>query len=77
MNNEYKGFVYSKKEISKDEITELEKSCSRRFKCKVDLNFVQNNYNGIKVDLCDLGVEISFSIDRLKEKMSEYILKAI
>lgn len=77
INNEYKGFVYSKKEITRDQIIELEKSFSNRFNSKIDLVFIQNNYNGIKVDLGDLGVEISFSIDRLKEKMSEYILKAI
>lgn len=77
INNEYKGFVYSKKEITRDQIIELEKSFSNRFNSKIDLVFIQNDYNGIKVDLGDLGVEISFSIDRLKEKMSEYILKAI
>ncbi|MBP5779262.1 MAG: F0F1 ATP synthase subunit delta, partial [Campylobacter sp.] len=33
--------------------------------------------NGVKIDVEDLGFEISFSIDRLKNKMSEYILKAI
>ena len=38
---------------------------------------VKSDYNGIKIELDDLGVEASFSVDRLKAQMSEYILKAI
>ena len=36
-----------------------------------------NAYPGIKVELDNLGVEVSFSAERLKAQMCEHILKAI
>ena len=44
---------------------------------KVEFETIKNDFNGIKIELDDLGVEVSFSIDRLKAQMSEYILKVI
>ena len=41
------------------------------------LEVAKSDYNGIKIELEDLGVEASFSMDRLKAQMIEYILKAI
>ena len=58
-------------------VSELESSFSKRFNAKIILEPVKSNYNGIKIELDDLGVEASFSVDRLKAQMSEYILKAI
>lgn len=77
LNNEYIGKIYSKDEISQMQIKEMEKSLSKKFNAKITLDYIKSGYNGIKVDLDELGVEISFSIDRLKQDMSEYILKAI
>ena len=75
--NEYSGKVYSKNEISDAELKDLENKFSKKFDAKIKLEAVKSDYNGIKIDIEGLGVEISFSIDRLKSKMSEYILKAI
>jgi len=77
MNNEYSGKVYSKNEIGKDELKNLEEKFSKKFNSTIHLEAVKSDYNGIKIDIEELGVEISFSIDRLKSKMSEYILKAL
>lgn len=75
--NEYGGKVYSKNEISDAQLRDLENKFSKKFDAKIKLEAVKSDYNGIKIDIEGLGVEISFSIDRLKSKMSEYILKAI
>ena len=76
-NNEYHGKVYSSSQIEKSKIKELETQISKKFNANIKLEPVVTNYNGVKIDVEDLGFEISFSIDRLKNKMSEYILKAI
>lgn len=76
-NNEYHGKIYSSKAIEKSKIKELETQISKKFNANIKLEPVIANYNGVKIDVEDLGFEISFSIDRLKNKMSEYILKAI
>lgn len=75
--NEYEGTIYSKDEISKEQISELENLLSKRFNSKISLKFVQSDYSGVKIDLEGLGSEISFSLDRLKHGISEYVLKAI
>ena len=76
-NNEFYGKIYSSKEIEKSKLKELEAQISKKFNANIKLEPVIANYNGVKIDVEDLGFEISFSIDRLKNKMSEYILKAI
>ena len=65
------------KEIEKSKLKELEAQISKKFSANIKLEPVIANYNGVKIDVEDLGFEISFSIDRLKNKMSEYILKPI
>ena len=76
-NNEFYGKIYSSQDIEKSKIKELEAQISKKFNANIKLEPVVTNYNGVKIDVEDLGFEISFSIDRLKNKMSEYILKAI
>lgn len=77
MQNIYLGKIYGSYDLSSDEVVALEDKFSKRFNAKIKLEVVKQEYNGIKVELNDLGVEVSFSVDRLKAQMSEYILKAI
>lgn len=75
--NKFKGIIYSDEDLIKDQISKLESIFSKKFDANISLDFDKGDYSGIKVDLEELGVEISFSMDRLKRDMSEYILKAI
>ena len=77
MDNVFYGKIYGGSQISQTQISELENSFSKRFNAKIILKPVKSDYNGIKIELDDLGVEPSFSVDRLKAQLSEYILKAI
>ena len=76
LNNEYVGVVYTNQELSKDYVSSIEKQFSKKF--DVNLSLSQNvcDYDGIKVDIDGLGVEISFSKERLKSQMIDHILKA-
>ncbi|HDX6294449.1 TPA: F0F1 ATP synthase subunit delta, partial [Campylobacter fetus subsp. venerealis] len=73
----FSGLISGNFELSAAQKTELEERFSKKFGAKIEFENIKNNYNGIKIELDDLGVEVSFSIDRLKAQMSEYILKAI
>lgn len=75
--NEHNGIIYSKENVSDEQIKNLEGLLSKRFNSKISLDFQESDYNGVKIDLESLGLEISFSLDRLKQGISEYILKAI
>ena len=75
--NSYSGIIYTNNELSKQYIANMEKQFSKKF--NIRLKLVQNicDYDGIKVDIEDLGVEIGFSKERLKAQMIEHILKAV
>ena len=77
LDNKYLGKIYSDREIDAAKIKDLEEKISKKFNADIKLEPVKSELEGIKIEIEDLGFEISFSIDRLKQKMSEYILKAI
>lgn len=76
-NNTYEGSVSTNFKMSQAQIATLEENFSKKFNSKIKLNANENSYPGIKVELDDLGVEVSFSVERLKAQMTEHILKAI
>ncbi|WP_297573857.1 F0F1 ATP synthase subunit delta [uncultured Campylobacter sp.] len=76
-SNEYSGIVYSSKELTESELKSLEKKFSKKFNSKIDFAYKKSDIDGIKVDIEELGIEVNFSLDKLKTKMSDYILKAI
>ncbi len=77
MDNVHKGIVRSNFDIQKSDLDKLQKSFSKKFGGVVELESKKSDYPGIKIELETLGVEASFSIERLKAQMVEHILKAI
>ena len=77
MNNNYVGVVYTNQELSNDYISSIEEQFSKKFDVKLSLSQNIGDYDGIKVDIDGLGVEISFSKDRLKSQLIDHILKAV
>ena len=77
LNNKYSGVVYTNNKLSQKDLKKLNTQFSKKF--GVDLELTQNicDYNGIKVDISGLGVEVGFSKERLKSQMIEHILKAV
>lgn len=77
LNNDFTGVVYTNNELGAEYINSIEEKFSKKF--DVNLKLTQNvcDYDGIKVDIEGLGVEISFSKDRLKSQMIDHILKAV
>ncbi len=77
LENVHKGVVLSNFNIQKSDLDKLQKSFSKKFGGVVELECKKSNYPGIKIELDTLGVEASFSVERLKAQMVEHILKAI
>lgn len=77
MNNTYVGVVYTNQELSSDYVSSIEQQFSKKFDVKLSLSQNIGDYDGIKVDIDGLGVEISFSKDRLKSQLIDHILKAV
>ncbi|OHE18695.1 MAG: F0F1 ATP synthase subunit delta [Sulfurimonas sp. RIFOXYD12_FULL_36_11] len=76
-NKSYSGIVYSDSNIDAKVIEGLSNGLGNRFDSKISLKFIKNDFNGIKVDVEDLGVEISFSKSRINSQIIEHIAKAI
>ena len=77
MNNSYVGVVYTNLELSSDYVSSIEKQFSKKFDVKLSLSQNVCDYDGIKVDIDGLGVEISFSKERLRSQLIDHILKAV
>ncbi len=77
LNNSYTGIVYTNKQLDASYVNSITEKFSKKF--NVNLTLEQNicDYDGIKVDIDGLGVEISFSKDRLRSQMIDHILKAV
>ncbi len=75
--NKHHGFLYSNQEINQKDIDKIATNLGKRYNTKIDLKNIICDYNGIKVDVETLGIEVAFSSDRLKESLKEYILKSI
>ncbi len=73
----YTGIVYSDTKILIKTIRELSGGLSKKFDLKISLKYVKSDFNGIKVDVEDLGIEINFSKERINNQMIEHIVKAI
>ena len=73
----YEGVVYSDSEIDAKTMTDLGSGLSKKFDLNISLAFVKNDFNGIKVDVEDLGIEINFAKSRINSQMIEHIVKAI
>ena len=77
MNNNFVGIVYTNEELSSEFVSSIEQQFSKKFDVKLSLSQNVGDYDGIKVDIDGLGVEISFSKDRLKSQLIDHILKAV
>lgn len=77
INNSYTGHIYSNETIDDKTMENLSKGLSSKLGAKIDLKYIKNDFNGIKVDVIDLGVEIDFSKTKIDTQIINHILKAI
>ncbi|MBE0495550.1 MAG: F0F1 ATP synthase subunit delta [Campylobacterales bacterium] len=75
--NSFEGSVVGMFELTQEQLNELETSFGKRFGATIHLASRKSDYPGIKIELEDLGIEVSFSVERLKSQLTEHILKAI
>ncbi len=75
--NKHKGTVISNKDLSSEKVSQIAKNLSKKFNTSIELEAQKSDYNGIKVEVESLGVEIGLSTDRLKAQLAEHILKSI
>jgi len=76
LTNNYQGTIYTNVELNKKDVDLITQNFAKKFDTNLTLTQEICAYDGIKVEIDGLGVEISFSKQRLKSQMIEHILKA-
>lgn len=74
---EFSGFVYSNSDVKDNLVDELSKALTSKFNSNISLSYKKDSFDGIKVDIEDLGAEISFSKSRINTQLLDHITKAI
>ena len=73
----FEGKIYSDSDIDAGVVKSLGEGLSKKFDSTITLTFVKNDFNGIKVEVEGLGIEINFSKDRIDAQFIQHIIKAI
>lgn len=73
----YEGKVYSNTAVEPATLSALSSDLGKKMDATITLAFVESDYDGIKVEVEDLGVEVSLSKSRMNAQLVEHILKAI
>ena len=55
----------------------LSSGLGKKVDADITLEFVKTNFDGIKVEVEDLGIELNFSKERINSSLIDHILKAI
>ncbi len=75
--NLFHGRLISKTEISEDVLNHLRDGFSRKIDANIILTQEISEFEGIKISVDDLGLEVGFSKERLKKDLTDHIIKAI
>ena len=73
----FDGVVYSEFKLSDSELKKIAKALSKKVNGEVMLHQGEESYDGIKVEVDTVGIEIEFSKSKIKKQLIENILKAI
>ena len=75
-SNSYEGIINSKETLEEDEVSKLEKTLKRYTGSKITLTQEKSDLDGLKVAVEDLGIEVNFSKERVKEQLIDFIMKS-
>lgn len=75
--NEYEGLLTSSSELNENSLTELETSLKEYTGSTIKLKQERSDLDGMKVSVEDLGIEVNFSKQRVKEQLIDFIKKSL
>jgi F-type H+-transporting ATPase subunit delta len=76
-SNHFEGIIYSDETLSEAAVKKLEASLEKYSGAKIALGQEQSDQAGLKVEVEDLGIELSFSRDKVKHALIDHIQKAL
>ena len=76
-SNKYEGVLKSSKKLAKEELDKLEKTLEKYTGSKIKLTQEKTDLDGLRVSVDDLGIEVNFSKQRVKEELIDFIKKSL
>ncbi len=76
-SNKYEGVLKSSKKLGKEELSKLEKTLEKYTGSKIKLKQEKTDLDGLRVSVDDLGIEVNFSKERVKEQLIDFIKKSL
>ena len=73
----YEGQVLASAPVTDADIKTLESNLSKAVGATISITSQESGYDGFKVDVPDLGIEVDFSQKKLKNQLLSHILKGI
>ena len=76
-SNNYEGTVTASNTLSDTDLEDLQASLKKYTGSTINLTQVKSDLEGIKVTVEDLGIEVNFSKQRVKEQLIDFITKSL
>jgi len=76
-SRQFEGIVVAEKALNKDDLKRLEGVLNRYSGAEIKLKQTKEPSDGLRVEVADLGLELSFSKSRVKADLLDFIQKAL
>ncbi len=77
LSNKYHGVVQSASSLDKEAVKELEKTLKKYTGSTIKLTQEKADFDGLRVSVDDLGIEVNFSRQRVKEQLIDFVKKSL
>lgn len=77
VSNEYEGVLKSASSLDEGELANLEETLKKYTGSTIKLTQEKCDFDGVRVSVDDLGIEVNFSKQRVKEQLIDFIKKSL
>jgi len=77
VSNEYEGILKSKETLNANALSKLEETLKKYTGSTIKLSQEKTDLDGLRVSVDDLGIEVNFSKQRVKEQLIDFIKKSL
>jgi len=77
VSNEYEGVLKSASSLDEAELSNLEGTLKKYTGSTIKLTQEKGDFDGVRVSVDDLGIEVNFSKQRVKEQLIDFIKKSL
>lgn len=77
VSNKFEGVLKSKEELDESALNNLEETLKKYTGSIIKLTQEKSDLDGLRVSVDDLGIEVNFSKERVKEQLIDFIKKSL